>query len=75
MAAQGVALDEFAAVAKPNRRGCWFSRLTSEQQEKVTAAHEAGYSARTIARVVTSWGVRISNSPVGEHFRHGCSCD
>ena len=74
MGAKAVALDEFEAVGKPKGAGCWFQRLTAEQQEKVTAAHEAGYSFPTITRVVNGWGIEIGRSRLGDHFRKGCSC-
>lgn len=57
----GVALDEFEAVGKPKGPRCWFQRLTPEQQEKVTAAREAGYaypaicSGRLAKPTVQTW--------------------
>lgn len=67
-------LDEFAAVGRPKQQHCWFQRLDPGQQEKATAAHEAGYSHPTIAKVVNGWGIPISRGRVGEHFRGACSC-
>ena len=75
MGAKAVALDEFESAGPLKPARCWFARLTAEQQEKVAAAHEAGYSQPTIARVVNSWGVAVSRSRVGEHLRGSCSCD
>ncbi len=69
-----VSLDEFAAAGQlPNTR-CWFQRLNDEQREKVTAAYGAGYSQRTIAKVVSDWGVSVRRTQVGEHLRGACSC-
>ena len=66
-------LSEFDAIA-PAKLGCWFSRLTEDQQAKVTAAKAAGHSNPTIAKVVTSWGVESTRSPVANHFAGACGC-
>lgn len=66
-------LSEFEA-AGPRRKKCWFSLLDDAQQAKVVAAKEAGYSATTIAKVVTGWGARVGKSQIGAHFRGECFC-
>jgi IS30 family transposase len=68
----GVTLEEFEALQP--RKMCWHQRLTTEQREKVQAAHEAGYSLRTIATVVSRWGIPVARSTVGAHFRGECQC-
>ena len=70
-------LSEFEALGKPRRRnmGCWFLRLSPEQQAKVIAAQEKGYNYTQISNVVTSWGVEIGSTALGDHFRKSCACD
>jgi hypothetical protein len=67
-------LSEFAAAAAPSRATCWFTRLTPEQQDKVVAAHSAGYSAATIAKVLSGWEIRLTAGGVWKHLGGGCSC-
>ena len=66
-------LSEFDAAA-PSRSTCWHRKLSEEQQAKVDAAHAAGYGRKTIAKVVSDWGVKISSSPVGNHYSAGHEC-
>lgn len=71
-AAAAVDLAEFEAKNPAAR--CWYRRLTDDQRAKVDAAREAGYSGNTIAKVVTDWGIKITCSPVYNHYSsdHGC---
>lgn len=70
-----VDLSEFAAIGKPVRAGCWFSRLDDDQKNKVLKAREAGYSAVTIRSVMASWDERVSKSSFLDHFRNTCKCE
>lgn len=68
-------LSEFEAKKPPrNGKPCWFTQLNDEQQQKATKAKSAGYSADTIARVVTGWGVPVKLNVIYGHFRGTCSC-
>lgn len=69
-------LSEFEALGGPFRRnmGCWFTRLTEEQQAKVVAAQAAGYNYKQINTVMVKWGVEIGTKTIGDHFRGDCSC-
>lgn len=71
-------LSEFAAKGKPRTPGprvCWYKRLTPEQQEKVLAAKEGGFSHSVIASVVSSWSATITAAGVSIHFQGRCGCD
>ena len=70
-----VELDEFEEFGKRANTGCWFQKISSEQQRKVMAAHEAGYSQRAISKVLTEkWEKPTSRSRVGAHFAGECHC-
>ena len=72
-------LSEFEATRLPPG-GCWFTKLTDEQREKVMAARAAGYSYVQITSVVRSWGITgIRGGPIGDngvrnHIGRRCSC-
>lgn len=66
-------LSEFEAKS-PVKNRCWYSRLDAEQRAKADAAKAAGYSTGTIARVVTDWGVKITGSPISNHYSEGHTC-
>ena len=68
-------LSEFDAIAPPRVIGCWYARLTPEQQQKVTDARTAGHVYPTIAKVVSGWlGSNISDRRLSEHFTGSCPC-
>lgn len=68
-------LAAFSDVGQPDRKGCWFQRLTDEQREAVVAAREMGHTFDTIAEVVTKWGQPIKRGTVGVHFAgEKCAC-
>lgn len=72
---EALTLSEFADAVRRSGPGCWFLRLEPHQQEKIHAAHEAGYSGSTIARVIkTRWGFNISDQQVRHHLTGSCSC-
>ena len=68
-------LSEFEAARVQPTRVCWFRRLTVEQQAKVRAAKESGYANTTIAKVVSTWGPKVTASSLARHFGRSCACD
>ena len=71
---KGIDLSEFEAVAPRIGVQCWGSKLTEDQRAKVEAARADGFSYKTIAAVVTKWGVSTSPSAVPNHLNHDCKC-
>lgn len=68
-------LSEFEKVAPPrNGTTCWADKLTPEQEQKVLAARVAGYSYKTISKVVTGWGIPVSEGSVNNHLTGVCKC-
>lgn len=69
-----VTLGEFAEAQIAPRRKCWYRRLTEEQQTKVNAAKDAGFSNSTISNVLGRWEIKVTPSAVARHFGRSCAC-
>jgi hypothetical protein len=74
MTARKPDLSEFEAVSPRIGVLCWGTRLTPDQRDRVMSAREAGHSFRTIARVVSGWGFKVTASSVTNHVKGECQC-
>lgn len=71
----GQDLSEFEQVRDSRtRRRCWFFNLDEEQQAKVTAARDQGFSCPVIATVIQGWGFEFTVAAVQRHFSGTCNC-
>jgi len=65
---------QLEAPLRARTSGCWFQRLSPEQQLEVVAANERGVSSTEIAWVLKKWGEGAASSSLALHFRGGCAC-
>lgn len=57
------------------RPTCWFeARLTDKQREAVNKARTEGHGRDRLAKLLSSWGVSVGRSRIGEHLAGRCRC-